>query len=204
MLIGVTGQIGAGKSAVTAYLSSLGALVVDADKIGKQVTGSPKVLAKLVKIWGEELRTESGKLRPAKLAQIVFGDKSGENLKRFNQIIKAPLGHAVRHELRQAEKRAKLRRLPTPVVLDAALLPDWPIANDMDLIVLITATKPNRLKRLVSRGMENSDALSRMRRQSPLSVYRDVSNIVITNNATLPILEKKIDSLWQKRILPNF
>jgi dephospho-CoA kinase len=202
MLIGVTGQIGAGKSAVATLLARRGALIVDADKIGKQVSGSSAVLARLVRIWDDSILTKSGKLRPTRLAEIVFGDRSGRELERFNAIIRAPLGKAVLQKLRQAERTISRKSQPAPVVLDAALLPDWKIADNMNLIILVTAPGELRLKRLMGRGMQRDDATARMGRQSPLKRYREISDVVISNTATLDSLEEKVDRLWKRRIVP--
>ena len=203
MLIGVTGQIGAGKSVVANALMQKGAILVEADAVGKQVTGSAPVLAKLAELWGESVRTKSGKLRPAKVAEIVFGDPTGRNLEIFNEIIRDPLGEAIWRELRKAKKLADRKSAPAPVVLDAALLPAWEIAQDMNLVILVTATKDTRLKRLLARGLGEGDALARMRSQSPLRVYRDIADETLTNNGSVEALNAKVDRLWRTRILPH-
>ncbi len=202
MLLGVTGQIGAGKSSVANLLAKKGATIVDADKIGKQVTGSAAVLRKLVSTWDDSILTRSGKLRPSRLAELVFNDPSGKELERFNAIIRAPLGKAVSRELRLAEKLMMSRKTVVPVVLDAALLPDWDISAKMDLIILVSATREVRLKRLVQRGMQASDAKARMSRQSSLKRYREISDVEISNNSSAADLEAKVDSLWKRRIAP--
>ncbi len=203
MLIGVTGQIGAGKSVVANMLVDKGALIVDADAIGKQVTGSPAILDELASLWGESVRTKTGALRPAKVAEIVFGDTSGHNLETFNEIIREPLGEAIWRELLRTEKKANSQSPPAPIVLDAALLPDWEIVQDMNLNILVTATKETRLKRLTKRGLSKEDARRRMRSQSPLSVYRSIADITLTNNGSLADLQAKVDRLWRTRILPH-
>ncbi len=202
MLVGVTGQIGAGKSAVANLLGRKGALVVDADKVGKEVTGSPEVLRKLVAAWDKSILTKSGNLRPSRLAELVFSDSSGIELDRFNSIIRVPLGRAISEALHLAERSLRKKRGSAPVVLDAALLPDWGAASQMELIILVSATREIRLKRLILRGMQTQDARARMGRQRSLKRYREIADVEISNNSTPAELDAKVDRLWKRRILP--
>ncbi|MDH4156948.1 MAG: dephospho-CoA kinase [candidate division Zixibacteria bacterium] len=86
MLIGVTGQIGAGKSTAAAILKSFGAAVVDADKIGRQVVDdNPPLLRWLVRAFGDRILNRRGNLDRRRLAALAFeNDASGQ---RLNQLV---------------------------------------------------------------------------------------------------------------------
>lgn len=198
MLIGVTGQIGSGKSEVARLLKERGALVIDADVIGKKVTGSPQVLKKLVKLWGERVRTPSGKLRAAEVARIVFSDKSGQALKRLNKLVHPEIIAEISRRIKSSQRSRPLRS----IVLDAALLPDWPALRNLDLIILVSARSEVRLRRLAKRGLSPADARLRIRTQRPLADYRRISDVIISNNSTRRELRARVNRLWKKRIQP--
>lgn len=198
MLIGVTGQIGSGKSEVARLLKERGALVIDADVIGKKVTGSPQVLKKLVKLWGEQLRAPSGKLRAAEVARIVFSDKSGQALKRLNKLVHPEIIAEISRRIKSSQRSRPLRS----IVLDAALLPDWPALRNLDLIILVSARSEVRLRRLAKRGLSPADARLRIRTQRPLADYRRISDVIISNNSTRRELRARVNRLWKKRIQP--
>lgn len=198
MLIGVTGQIGSGKSEVARLLKERGALVIDADVIGKKVTGSPQVLKKLVKLWGERVSAPSGKLRAAEVARIVFSDKSGRALKRLNKLVHPEIIAEISRRIKSSQRSRPLRS----IVLDAALLPDWPALRNLDLIILVSARSEIRLRRLAKRGLSPADARLRIRTQRPLADYRRISDVIISNNSSRRELRARVNRLWKKRIQP--
>ncbi|MFQ5607561.1 MAG: dephospho-CoA kinase [Candidatus Zixiibacteriota bacterium] len=199
MLIGVTGQIGAGKSEVAGLLKVRGAFLIDADGIGRHVTGSPAVLARLARAFGSEIRTPGGSLRAQALARIVFSDRSGRALRTLNQLVHPPLGK----EIQRLVKRSFRSQPDRPVVIDAALLPDWTSAPDMELIILVSARRDLRIRRLVKRGMTAEDARLRILSQRPLANYRRIADVTIPNNEGLAELRARVIRLWEARIEPG-
>lgn len=199
MLIGVTGQIGSGKSEVARLLKQRGALIIDADVIGKKITGSPRILAKLVKLWGRQIRSQSGKLRSGKVARIVFADNGGRELMRLNKLVQP----GITREIGRLIKSAQQSRPKRPIVIDAALLPDWPNARKLDLVILVTASRQLRLRRLVKRGLSAADARLRIRSQRPLEDYRRISQITIKNNSSRRELGARVNRLWRASIHPR-
>ncbi len=199
MLIGVTGQIGSGKSEVSRILKKRGALIIDADVIGKKITGSPQILKKLVKLWGEQVRSPSGRLRSSEVARIVFSDSSGRKLRQLNKLVHPSITQEISRRIEKSQKSRPLR----PIVIDAALLPDWPSLRKLDLIVLVTAPRGLRVRRLVKRGLSVAGARQRIRSQRPLSDYRQISDVVISNNSTRRELNARINQLWKTHIGPR-
>ena len=214
MLIGVTGQIGAGKTAVVERLREYGAWVVDADKIGKRITGSPAILNKLVRRYGPEIRTPGGRLRPKSLGKLVFAEPGGRGVAELNRLVRPALVREIRREIRAALKKRPAR----PVVLDAALLPDWDHGLDFDLVILVRASQARRIARLQRRGispeaarqrlkqaqtLDQPDAArQRMRAQRPLADYRAIADVTLTNDGTLSDLRRSVDRLYRERIAP--
>lgn len=189
MLIGLTGQIGAGKSTAATILASFGAVIIDADKIGREVVDKSPVLFRcLVEEFGLKILTKSGSLSRAKLAKVAFADAA--STEKLN-------GHVHPHLLKELRKQAReLQKRHDIVVIDAALLLNWDVGLKLDCVIVINATRELRLKRLVKRGMSLSDAKARQRSQLPLSEFRKRANIVVPNNGTKAELEQRLRKVW--------
>ncbi|MFH2036506.1 MAG: dephospho-CoA kinase [Candidatus Zixiibacteriota bacterium] len=190
MLIGITGQIGSGKSEVARIFGELGAFVISADQIGKEVVEQSKVvLNKLVKAFGKDILTPSGKLRRRKLGEIAFSSES--NKKRLNDIVHLAL---LKEQDRQSKLALKKYRV---VVIDAALLIDWGWQKKVDLTILVNAGKDIKIKRLIKRGLTKSEAEMRLNSQLKYTYLRKHSNIVILNNKTIETLALKIEKIFK-------
>jgi len=191
MLIGLTGQIGSGKTATAKILKSFGAAVVDADRIGREVVdNSPSLRRKLARHFGAEVLNRSGSLNRKKMALRAFADENSKQ--QFNALVHP---HLLRELRRQIRKQLKNHNV---VVVDAALLLDWDIAQEMDFILVIHASKEERLRRVRSRGISREDALARQRAQLPYSEYRKRADRVILNNGSVDSLKSKLKSLWHQ------
>lgn len=196
MLVGVTGQIGSGKSAVCAELVRLGARLIDADEVGKRVTGSPAVLKLLAKRFGKQIQTKSGKLRPAVLGELVFSDSSGAALEYLNRVVQPRLTVALKRDI----KRLNRSDPKSPIVLDAAILPQWDLINACDLVITVVATRAVRLERLGKRGLNRRAALERMRGQLSQRAYIDAADLLIHNDSTMTELRNRVRRIWRTRI----
>jgi dephospho-CoA kinase len=185
MIIGITGMIGSGKSTAARILKSLGAEVIDADQIGREVVeDDPRVLHRLARQFGDGILTRSGKLDRAALASLAFADESSR--KQLNTIVHPPLLRRLKSEMKQLSKKHDL------LVVDAALLLDWCLDRLVDVVVVIHAAQPTRLARLKKRGIDRRDALARQRRQLPYAIYRKKADFVVFNRGTERQLETKL------------
>jgi dephospho-CoA kinase len=185
MLIGITGQIGAGKTTAANVLKKMGAVVIDADKIGRAVVETnPQLLRKLTKSFGNQILTASGNLRRKKLAEVAFANR--KNRKLLNKLVHPYLLRELRQELMKALRKNSV------VVVDAALLLDWNLDELMDQTLVISCGKDKRVARLVKRGIAESDALARMKNQLPFSEYQNRANRVILNNSTKSSFQRKV------------
>lgn len=185
MFIGITGLIGSGKSSAAAVFKSLGAMVIDADKIGKEVVeSSPPLLKKLAKKFGADILDRSGQLNRGKLAGRVFSD---DNSKQELDRLVHP--YLLKHLRAQMKSGAASHEV---VVVDAALLLDWNLDDEMDYVLCIHAGLQTRLRRLKLRGISKPDALARQRQQLSFHVYRARSDRIILNNGTKDDLKRKL------------
>ena len=191
MLIGITGQIGSGKSTAAKILKKMGMAIIDADKIGKQVVDeNPALLRKLAKEFGSEILTKSGKLKRKKLAELAF--KNEKSKKQLNAIVHPFLLKELLRQIKEYSQKTN------HVVVDAALLLDWKLDKKMDMTIVIHTSQKDRLKRLFKRGISPKDALSRQKAQLPYSEYRKRSDILILNNQTEFELKNKLNKIFTK------
>ncbi len=189
MLIGLTGQIGAGKSTVADILTRLGAVVIDADSIGKAVVNLyPPLQAKLAVEFGEDI-LERGGMNRRRLAARAFRDE--ESKARLDKLVHPYL----LRELRGRVARAK--RFGVPVVIDAALLLQWKLDRECQIVIGLFARESVRVKRLLDRGLVRQDIAARMKLQSSAAEIRAVADYLITNNGSTKALESRVRKVWE-------
>ncbi len=193
-LIGVTGSIGSGKSTVASLLAEKGAIVVDADKIAREVIepGKP-AWSQVVERFGEEILNPDRTINRRKLGNIVFGNPS--ELELLNSIIHPPVIEEIDGIVEQAEKEFGDGKV---VVIDAPLLIEVGLHKTCDLTVVVTADKDIRLGRLLSQGLSKKEAESRINAQEGKERLEREADVVIQNNDTLSELKEKVDSLWEQ------
>ena len=185
MLIGITGQIGAGKTTAANILKAMGAVVIDADKIGRKVVETnPKLIQKLARAFGPQILTPAGNLRRKKTAEIAFS--SEKNRKLLNSLVHPYLLRELKKQIKRNLDKNKV------IVIDAALLLDWKLDNVVDLTLVIGCSKEKRMTRLLKKGFSKSDALARMKSQLPFRDYQKRADRVITNSSTITALKRKV------------
>ncbi|MFH8343226.1 dephospho-CoA kinase [Streptomyces sp. NPDC018045] len=188
--VGLTGGIGAGKSEVSRLLASYGAVIVDADKIAREVVepGTPGLVAVTAE-FGEDVLTADGTLDRPKLGAIVFNDP--KKLQALNAIVHPLVG------ARSAELEAAAG--PDAVVVhDVPLLTENGLAPLYDLVIVVDATPSTQLDRLVRlRGMAESEAKARMEAQAAREKRLAIADLVIDNDGPLDALEPQVRKVWQ-------
>ncbi|MFF7401970.1 dephospho-CoA kinase [Streptomyces murinus] len=187
--VGLTGGIGAGKSEVSRLLVEHGAVLIDADRIAREVVapGTPG-LAAVVEAFGPHILTEDGSLDRPRLGSIVFADP--DRLAALNSIVH-PLVGARSRELEEAAA-------PDAVVIhDVPLLTENGLAPFYDLVIVVDASPETQLDRLIRlRGMTEEDARARMAAQATREQRRAIADIVIDNDVPLDALRKRVDAVW--------
>ncbi|MGW1881897.1 dephospho-CoA kinase [Streptomyces sp. NPDC001970] len=187
--VGLTGGIGAGKSEVSRLLASYGAVLIDADKIAREVVepGTPG-LAAVVEAFGPGVLAADGTLDRPKLGSIVFAD--ADRRAELNAIVHPLVG------ARSAELEAAAGE-DAVVIHDVPLLAENRLAPLYDLVVVVDAAPGTQLDRLVRlRGMSESDARARMAAQATREERRAVADIVIDNDGRLEALEPQVRKVW--------
>ena len=192
--IGLTGGIGSGKSTVSALLAARGAVIVDADRIAREVVepGTPG-LARVAETFGEQVLAADGSLDRAALAAVVFADP--EARRQLDGIVH-PLVRARASEIAAAAP-------PDAVVVnDVPLLVETGQASSYDLVLVVEADPETRVSRLVQRGLTAEDARARIAAQASDGQRRAVADVVLDNSGTPEQLAEQVDRFWAERVAP--
>jgi len=189
ILIGITGGIGSGKSAVTAYLRQKGERVICADEVAREVVLPGSRGAAIVRRqFGEDYFLPDGALDRAKLAQRVFAEP--KSLKRLNAIL---------HPLIIAAIWEKAARLDGRVFIDAALLIETGMHKRTDYVWLVAADRETRIRRVMDRDGAGREAVEkRMDSQMGDAQRARFADEIIDNCGSLDALHCQIDRLLQK------
>lgn len=190
MLVGLTGGIGAGKSAVASRLASHGAMIIDGDKLAREVVApGTEGLAEVVAAFGDGVLAPDGSLDRPALGKIVFSDPEA---RRRLEGITHPLIRARTVELIMAAAPG------TIVVNDVPLLVEGGMASAFELVVIVFAPLEARIERLArTRGMSREEAESRIAAQATDEQRRAVADVAIENDGTLDDLHKRVDAVWE-------
>jgi dephospho-CoA kinase len=192
--IGLTGGIGSGKSTVAALLAARGALVVDADRIAREVVepGTPG-LAAVVAAFGPGVLTAEGALDRPALASIVFADPGARA--RLDGIV---------HPLVRARAQELIGAAPADavVVQDVPLLVETGQAGAHDLVLVVEADLETRVARLGLRGLSEQDARARIAAQATDAQRRAVADVVLDNSGAPEDLAAQVERFWEERVAP--
>lgn len=191
-VIGLTGGIATGKSTVTQMLRELGAHVLDADVIAREVVepGQPALAEIAARFPG--VIDEKGRLDRSKLGERIFSD---ENERRALNAILHPRIHQ-----RFLEKTAELARHGVEVVFyDAALLIENQLHRFMNGVLVVTAPREVQLSRLMWRnGLTREQAEARLASQLPLEEKRKHATWIIDNAGSLEETRSQVERVWQE------
>ncbi|MEO3777930.1 dephospho-CoA kinase [Micromonospora sp. B11E3] len=193
--VGLTGGIGSGKSAVAARLAALGAVVIDSDRIAREVVApGSDGLAEIVAAFSDRVLGPDGALDRAALGAVVFAD---EGARRRLEAITHP-----RVRARSAELAAAAA--PDAVVVnDVPLLVEVGLAPTYHLVVVVETAVATRLARLErDRGMDRAEAERRIAAQADDARRRAAADVVLRNDGSLDELHAAVDRLWHERLVP--
>jgi dephospho-CoA kinase len=189
--VGLTGGIGAGKSEVSGRLAARGAVVIDSDRIARDVVaaGSPGLAAVAAEFGAGVLRPD-GTLDRERLGALVFADKRARE--RLNAIV---------HPLVRQRSAELVAGLPDDAVVvhDIPLLVENGLAAGFDLVAVVDAPEDVQVDRLRrQRGMAEPDARARIAAQATREQRRAVADVVIDNGGDLARLDRQVSALWER------
>jgi dephospho-CoA kinase len=191
LLVGLTGGIASGKSTVSAMLAELGAEVIDADHIARQVVmpGTP-AWCKIREHFGPGVLHPDGQLDRQALADIVFADKS--KLALLNEITHPAIFARIADRLEAHHDQDVV------VILDAALLIEAGLAEGVDVVIVIHSPREIQVERLAAKGVGQTDARNRIASQLEPEKRLARADIVIDNSGSLEDLGRQVDKIWKE------
>lgn len=193
-IIGLTGQSGAGKTTVSTYLQSKGFIVIDADKVSREVLKICECKEKIAKFFGKEVFLKNGNIDRKKLAKKAFS--SPENVKLLNEITHPEILKRIKLLLKEYELAQKT------VILDVPLLFETKLYEFCDVVVAVIADEKLRLKRIVSRDkIDLKAARLRLNAQNKDTFYKSKADFIIYNNSSKEDLFTKVDEILEKVLL---
>jgi len=194
LIVGLTGGVASGKTAISQILKEEGAYLIDADQIARElVQPHTATWNELIKVFGKEILQEDGSIHRKRLAAKVFSDPEQRNL--LNQIlhprIKAEMNRRVK-EIGQKDPNAM-------VVIDAALLIELGDHQEMDKVIVVTSTEKQQIERLKKRdGVDQEEAQRILFSQMPLEEKLKVANFVIQNEGSFEETRRRVKEIFQE------
>jgi dephospho-CoA kinase len=187
IVIGLTGSFGSGKTTVAGIFRSLGAEIIDADKIAhaliKPRTG---IYKKIVKIFGKDIINADKHINRERLARVVFNHR--DLLKRLNRVIHPPIIRIIKKRIKAVSKGI--------VVLDAPLLIEAGLERTVDKLIVVTVTRKKQIERVRAKtGLSPQEILKRIHTQLPLSHKVRLADFVIDNSGTIGKTRKQVNAI---------
>ena len=193
VVIGLTGGIGSGKSAVASRIRGAGVPVIDADLVAREVVepGAP-ALAKIAQAFGAHLIDEHGELRRKELGSIVFSDP--EKLATLNQITHPAI------LIKTRERLAELRTLGHRwVIYEAALILENGLNPGLEKLIVVVCDPHTQLRRIMERDqLDHGAAEARMKAQTINERRREGSDYILENDEDLTALHDRVDALLER------
>ncbi len=192
-VIGLTGGIGSGKSTASQFLSELGAVILDADKVGHEAfKPNTEAWREVVATFGSQVLTSSGEVDRKKLGEIVFSHP--EALSQLNQIM-----HPRMYDMMKAKIEEYRRQGVDAVVLEAAVLieANWtPLVDEVWVTVAPEAAVLERVRK--QRGLAEEQTLARIRSQLSSEERKKHADVVINNDGDINEVKAKVKELWDR------
>jgi len=192
LIVGLTGGIGSGKSLVGQYFSALGAKVIDADELSRQVIErGTEGFDQVVAAFGDSI-LKDGEIDRRALASKVFGDMSAR------QKLEAIVHPLVRVAFESAARKLTGNDI---LIYEIPLLAEKGSSQRFDFVITVESDLAIRTERLMKRGMMASEIEARVRAQATPEERMSVAGYVITNNGSTSDLLREVEYVWEK-VLP--
>ena len=185
LVVGLTGNIGCGKSSLSDIFRAEGIKIIDADIIARQIYDDEKLLRKVYETFGNDIKNEDGSLNRKALGRIVFSDD--KKLIQLNKLTHPVIRQKVSDEIEEYKSQNE-----EIVILDAALLVESDYLNFIDKLLVVTCKENIQIERIIARdNCSIEEALGRIKSQMSQENKVKYADYVIDNSATLSELRKK-------------
>lgn len=189
--IGLTGSFGSGKTFVASIFRSLGAEVIDADRIAHEVIRKGSAAyKKIIRAFGKDILDKSGNIDRRELSEIVF-DRD-ETVYKLNKIVHPEVIEIIKERI----KKSTHNKI---IVIDAPLLVEANLAEFMDKLIVVKASTTNQIDRCVRKfGLKSAEVLKRIKNQIPLKRKIKMADFVIDNDGRRSETKKQAIKIWRQ------
>jgi dephospho-CoA kinase len=193
LIVGLTGGVASGKTAVSQVLKEEGAYIIDADQIARELVQSHKpAWNELIRAFGQEILQEDGSIHRKKLADKVFADPKQRKL--LNQI----LHPRIKEEMDRRAKKIGEKDPKAIVVIDAPLIVELGDHREMDKLIVVTTTQTQQIERMKDRdGTSPKEALRIVSSQMPMEEKSKFADYVIQNEGSLEETKKRAKEIFK-------
>lgn len=189
LVIGLTGNIGCGKSSLSKILKDNSLDIIDADIISREIMSNNKLLEEVFQVFGEDVKDKDGTLNRKKLASIVFSDD--KKLIALNDITHPAIKNEIKRRIKDIENKGR-----NIVIVDAALLIEGKFLDLIDKLIVITCDEKEQLNRVMDRDNSNmGEALNRISSQMSQNEKVKFGDYIIDNSGSLEELNYKANKL---------
>lgn len=195
MNIGLTGGIATGKSTIAHMLADRGAIIIDLDKIAREVVepGQP-ALMEIAAHFGQAILNEDGSLHRKALGAIIFADA------QHRKALEAIIHPAIRAVMKARMDQAAAETPDKLVVVDVPLLYESTLTHYFDQVMVVYVPREMQLQRLMARdGLSEEEAEKRLSAQMPIEQKKALADIVIDNSGTIAMAEDQVDRWWREK-----
>lgn len=194
MIVGLTGGIATGKSLVSNELKRLGAHIIDADIVAREIVepGKP-AYGEIVREFGSSILKEDGTLDRKGLGRIVFSDR--EALNKLNSITHPRIKERIAQEALEIEKRYE----DPVIVVDIALLIELGMHTGMSSVIVVYSPEDEQIRRMLQRdGLTEQDARNRLKAQMPIKEKLKYADHIIENTGTVESALARTREVWEE------
>ena len=191
-VLGLTGGIGSGKSMVTSMFARLGADVIDADRLARQVVepGQP-ALEEIATAFGRNILMPDGRLDRGKLARVIFADPVARG--RLNAITHPRIQDRIATEIAARGSR------PGVLIVDIPLLYENDRTATVEAVIVVWVDRKTQLRRLIERdGLSENEARQRIAAQMPLDEKRARADLVVDNSGSRENTRRQVEAIYRQ------
>ncbi len=189
--VGLTGNIGMGKSTVCELFKKLGAHVIDTDKIVEELFNDTEIVQEIKSLFGEDT-VKNGKVDKKFISQIVFENP----LMRI--YLENLLHPKVFERIDEIIKKIPLRGEPNIVIVEAPIIFERGYQNRFDLIITVFTSEDIALQRLEKKGISREEALKRLKSQFPIEMKKTKADYIIDNSGSIEATAEQVEAIFQK------
>ncbi len=192
MIIGLTGSIGTGKTTAASIFNDLGAVVIDADRISREIV-EPQMPSwqQILDAFGDRVLNPDSTINRHYLGELVFNDRL--SMERLNQITHPIIREEVLKRIQEQDGRI--------IIIDAPLLIEAGLQDMVDTIIVVTASRDTQIKRLKMRNLFSDLQIeTRINSQLPLGIKIEQADYIIDNDGNILETTRQIKKIWEELI----